>query len=154
MVMLQPKEVLTSILENPTDIDKVRSLVAEDVTYVSLNYDNPDLHRIMPWAGTGRGAERIVKTFVDVDRFWEKVDFRSEALFGDNEYAAMFGRFTYRSRVLGKMVTTPFSVFARVSNGKCTYLQFMEDTFATGASFRSGGAWTFRSDPAGSEITI
>jgi ketosteroid isomerase-like protein len=154
MVMLQPKEVLTSILENPTDLDKVRSLVAEDVTYVSLNYDNPDLHRIMPWAGTGRGAERIVKTFVDVDRFWEKVDFRSEALFGDNEYAAMFGRFTYRSRVLGKMVTTPFSVFARVSNGKCTYLQFMEDTFATGASFRSGGAWTFRSDPAGSEITI
>lgn len=152
--MLQPKEVLTSILENPTDLDKVRSLVAEDVTYVSLNYDNPDLHRIMPWAGTGRGAERIVKTFVDVDRFWEKVDFRSEALFGDNEYAAMFGRFTYRSRVLGKMVTTPFSVFARVSNGKCTYLQFMEDTFATGASFRSGGAWTFRSDPAGSEITI
>jgi ketosteroid isomerase-like protein len=154
MVMLQPKEVLTSILENPTDLDKVRSLVAEDVTYVSLNYDNPDLHRIMPWAGTGRGAERIVKTFVDVDRFWEKVDFLSEALFGDNEYAAMFGRFTYRSRVLGKMVTTPFSVFARVSNGKCTYLQFMEDTFATGASFRSGGAWTFRSDPAGSEITI
>jgi uncharacterized protein len=154
MVMLQPKEVLTSILENPTDLDKVRSLVAEDVTYVSLNYDNPDLHRIMPWAGTGRGAERIVKTFVDVDRFWEKVDFRSEALFGDNEYAAMFGRFTYRSRVLGKMVTTPFSVFARVSNGKCTYLQFMEDTFATGASFRSGGAWTFRSDPDGSEITI
>lgn len=152
--MLQPKEVLTSILENPTDLDKVRSLVAEDVTYVSLNYDNPDLHRIMPWAGTGRGAERIVKTFVDVDRFWEKVDFRSEALFGDNEYAAMFGRFTYRSRVLGKMVTTPFSVFARVSNGKCTYLQFMEDTFATGASFRSGGAWTFRSDPDGSEITI
>ena len=152
--MLQPKEVLTSILENPTDLDKVRSLVAEDVTYVSLNYDNPDLHRIMPWAGTGRGAERIVKTFVDVDRFWEKVDFLSEALFGDNEYAAMFGRFTYRSRVLGKMVTTPFSVFARVSNGKCTYQQFMEDTFATGASFRSGGAWTFRSDPAGSEITI
>ena len=152
--MLQPKEVLASILENPTDLDKVRSLVAEDVTYVSLNYDNPDLHRIMPWAGTGRGAERIVKTFVDVDRFWEKVDFRSEALFGDNEYAAMFGRFTYRSRVLGKTVTTPFSVFARVSNGKCTYLQFMEDTFATGASFRSGGAWTFRSDPDGNEITI
>jgi hypothetical protein len=30
----------------------------------------------------------------------------------------------------------------------------MEDTFATGASFRSGGAWTFRSDPDGSEITI
>jgi uncharacterized protein len=150
--MLQPKEVLASILKDPMNID-MRSLVADDVTYVSLNYDNPDLHRIMPWAGTGRGVERIVKTFVDVDRFWEKVDFRSEALFGDDECAAMFGRFTYRSRRLGKMVTTPFSVFARVSNGKCTYLQYMEDTFATGASFRSGG-WKFLSDPDGQEIVI
>jgi uncharacterized protein len=154
MIMLQPKEVLASILENPTDLDRVRSLVAADVVYVSLNHDNPDLHRIMPWAGTGQGAERIVNTFVDVDRFWEKVDFRTEALFGDGECAAMFGRFTYRSRVLGKPVTTPFSVFARVANGKCTYLQFMEDTFATGASFRSGGSWTFRSDPDGQEIVI
>jgi uncharacterized protein len=154
MVMLQPKEVLASILENPTDLDHVRSLVADDVSYVSLNYDNPDLHRIMPWAGTGRGAERIVKTFVDVDRFWEKLDFRAEALFGDDECAAMFGRFTYRSRVMDKTVTTPFSVFARAKNGKCTYLQFMEDTFATGASFRSGGSWTFRSAPDGREVVI
>jgi ketosteroid isomerase-like protein len=152
--MLQPKEVLASILKEPMNIDKVRSLVADDVTYVSLNYDNPDLHRIMPWAGTGRGAERIVKTFVDVDRFWEKVDFRTEALFGDDACAAMFGRFTYKSRRLGKTVTSPFSVFARVSNGKCTYLQFMEDTFATGASFRSGGSWTFVSDPDGQEVVI
>ena len=152
--MLKPKEVLASILKDPMNIDNVRSLVADDVTYVSLNYDNPDLHRIMPWAGTGRGAERIVKTFVDVDRFWEKVDFRSEALVGDDECAAMFGRFTYKSRRLGKIVTSPFSVLARVSNGKCTYLQFMEDTFATGASFRSGGSWKFLSDPDGQEVVI
>ena len=152
--MLQPKEVLASILKDPMNIDNVQSLVTDDVTYVSLNYENPDLHRIMPWAGTGGGAERIVKTFVDVDRFWEKVDFRAEALFGDGECAAMFGRFTYKSRRLGKTVTSPFSVFARVANGKCTYLQFMEDTFATGASFRSGGSWTFLSDPNGQEVVI
>ena len=53
--MLEPTEVLASILHDPKDLDPVRSLVADDVTYVSLNYDNPDLHRIMPWAGTGRG---------------------------------------------------------------------------------------------------
>ena len=152
--MMQSTEVLKSILANPKDLDHVRSLVTDDVTYVSLNYDNPDLHRIMPWAGTGRGAERIVKTFVDVERCWENVDFRAEALFGSGEFAAMFGRFTYRSRVLGRLVTSPFAVFAKVVDGKCTYLQFMEDTFATGASFRSGGAWTFRSDPDGGEITI
>jgi uncharacterized protein len=152
--MPQPKDVLAAILENPQDLDHVQSLVTVDVTYVSLNHSNPDLHRIMPWAGSGRGAARIVQTFVDVERFWEKVDFRSEALFGDDRYAAMFGRFTYRSRVLGKIVTTPFAVFAEVSNGKCSYLQFMEDTLATSASFRSGGTWTFRADPGGAEITI
>jgi hypothetical protein len=69
--MLSPTEVLSSILKNPTDIDHVRSLVAPDVTYVSLNYDNPDLKKIMPWAGTSRGPESIVKTFVDVGRYWE-----------------------------------------------------------------------------------
>ena len=152
--MTQPTEVLASILENPRDLDHVRSLVTDDVVYVSLNYDNPDLRRIMPWCGSGRGAQRIVQTFVDVERFWEKVDFKPEALFGSDEYAAMFGRFTYRSRVLGKHVTSPFAAFARVVNGRCDYLQFMEDTFATGASFRSGGAWTFRSDPKGEEITV
>jgi NAD(P)-dependent dehydrogenase (short-subunit alcohol dehydrogenase family) len=47
-----------------------------------------------------------------------------------------------------------FAIFAKVSGGKCSYMQFMEDTFATGASFRSGGTWTFRSDPAGGEVTI
>ena len=152
--MLEPTEVLASILHDPKDLDPVRSLVADDVTYVSLNYDNPDLHRIMPWAGAGRGLGRIVQTFIDVERFWEKVDFQSKALFGSGEHAAMFGRFTYRSRVLGKLVTTPFAVFAKVVNGKCTYLQFMEDTFATSASFRSGGQWKFRSDPDGGEVAV
>jgi ketosteroid isomerase-like protein len=98
-----------------------------------------------PELGAG-GADRA-DLLMDVERFWEKVEFQSEALFGSGEHAALFGRFTYRSRVLGKLVTTPFAVFARVVNGKCTYLQFMEDTFATGASFRSGGQWNFAAIP-------
>ncbi len=61
---------------------------------------------------------------------------------------------TYRSSVLGKRVTSPFAIFAKVSDGKLTYMQFMEDTFATSASFRSGGRWTFHSDPDGSEVTV
>ena len=71
---------------------------------MSLNYSNPDLKRIMPWAGTSHGPESIVKTFTD--------------------------------------------------DGRCTYLQFMEDTFATGASFRGGGSWMFRSDPNGEQVVI
>ena len=152
--MLGPTEVLSSILKNPTDIDHVRSLVMPDVTYVSLNYDNPDLKKIMPWAGTSRGPESIVRTFVEVSRYWHVQAFEPEALFGSEVHAAMFGRFTYKSAVLSKVVTTPFAVFAKVDQGLCTYLQFMEDTFATGASFRSGGNWIFQSDPSGERVVI
>lgn len=151
---LAPTEVVAAILDNPTDIAHVRSLVTDDVTYVSLNYDDPDLHRIMPWCGTSRGAESIVKTFVDVGRYWEKQAFAVEALFGTGENVAMFGRFTYKSKMMGKTVTSPFAIFAKVVNGKCSYLQFMEDTFATGASFRSGGNWTFQSNPNGEVVSI
>jgi ketosteroid isomerase-like protein len=149
-----PTEILSAILEKPTDIEHVRSLVAPDVTYVSLNYSNPDLKRIMPWAGTSRGPESIVKTFVDVSRYWEIQSFEPEALFGSDRYAAMFGRFTYKSTVLGKVVTSPFAVFAKFENGRCTYLQFMEDTLATSASFRSSGTWTFKSNPNGEQVSF
>jgi uncharacterized protein len=151
---LSPLEIIKGILENPKDIENVRSLTTKDVTYVSLNYRNPDLKRIMPWCGTSLGPESIVKTFLDVGRFWKVKSFKKEAMFTDGESVAVFGRFTYESTVLSKSVTSPFSVFAKVRNGRCTYMQFMEDTFATAASFRSGGSWTFQSDPEGTEIAI
>jgi uncharacterized protein len=152
--MLNSTQILSAILEKPTDLAHVRSLVTADVTYVSLNYSNPDLKRIMPWCGTSRGPESIVKTFVDVSRFWTVQSFKTEALFGDADHAAMFGRFTYKSSVLSKVVTSPFAVFAKCKDGRCSYLQFMEDTFATGASFRKGGTWVFHSDPAGASVEI
>ena len=152
--MLSPTEILSAILDKPTDIDHVRSLVTPDITYVSLNYSNPDLKRVMPWCGTSRGPESIVKTFVDVSRYWEVQSFEPEALFGTDSYAAMFGRFTYKSAVLSKVVTSPFAVFAKCKDGRCSYLQFMEDTFATGASFRSGGTWTFQSNLNGERVEI
>jgi uncharacterized protein len=152
--MLSPEEILSAILENPSDIERVRSLVTADVTYVSLNYSNPDLKKIMPWAGTSQGPESIVKTFVDVARYWEVLSFERKALFGSERYAAMFGKFTYKSTVLKKVVTSPFAVFAECANGRCSYLQFMEDTLATSASFRSGGSWTFQSNPNGEQASF
>jgi hypothetical protein len=149
-----PVDVMNRILENPKDIENVRSLTTKDVTYVSLNYSNPDLKKIMPWCGTSKGPENIVKTFVDVGRFWKIKSFEREAMFTDGENVAIFGRFTYMSTVLSKTVTSPFAVFSKVRKGRCTYMQFMEDTFATGASFRSGGKWAFRSDPDGTEVAI
>ena len=64
------KDVLRAILENPTSTAHVGALVAPDATYVSLNFDNPALKRIMPWAGTARGPQAIVQTFKDVGRYW------------------------------------------------------------------------------------
>jgi uncharacterized protein len=66
----------------------------------------------------------------------------------------MFGKFTYRSTVLKHVVTSPFAVFAECQNGRCSYLQFMEDTLATSASFRSGGSWTFESNPNGEVVSF
>jgi hypothetical protein len=105
--MITPSEVLTRVLKAPTDIDNVRSLVTDDVIYVSLNYDNPELKRVMPWAGTSRGPDAIVRTFVDVARYCKAQAFEIEALLESGESAAMFGRFTYRSSVLAKSVTSP-----------------------------------------------
>jgi hypothetical protein len=35
-----------------------------------------------------------------------------------------------------------------------TYMQYMEDTFGTGSTFRSGGSWKFQSDPIGGKVEI
>jgi hypothetical protein len=149
-----PTEIVAAILDNPKDIANVRSLCAADVTYVPLNYEDNKLKRIMPWCGTSHGAEAIVQTFVDVGRYWKIVAFNIEALFGSGENVAVFGQFTYTSTVLSKTVTSPFACSTRVKDGLCSYLQFMEDTFATARSFRSGGSWTISSNPNGEQISV
>ncbi|MGI3900637.1 MAG: nuclear transport factor 2 family protein [Janthinobacterium lividum] len=149
-----PLDIVRAILAAPTDLDTVSRLVAEDATYVSLNYDNPELKRLMPWCGTGHGPKGIVETFVKVGRFWKVESFELLDVFGSGENVAVFGRFTYTSRKIGRTVTTPFAIWAKVSNGKLTYMQFMEDTFATGMSFRTRGVWHFESDPDGGEVTV
>jgi uncharacterized protein len=149
-----PKSVLKAILADPTNLETVSGLVSPDATYVSLNFSNPDLKRVMPWAGTSRGPAAIVQTFVDVRRFWVTELFEEIALFGDERHAALFGRMTYRSVVLGKRVTSPFSVYVEVVDGLCRHMQFMEDTLATTESFRSGGQWTIHSDPNGASIVL
>lgn len=146
--------IVEAILANPTDIAVVGALVAPEATYVSLNFENPDLKKIMPWCGTRLGPQAIVDTFTLVRRFWQTLSFEITDVFGSNDKGAVFGRFTYRSVKLGRETSSPFAVFARSANGKLTHMQFMEDTFATAASFRLRGTWTFASDPAGDEVTI
>jgi uncharacterized protein len=151
---LAPKEIVTRLLEGIHDPKIVKDSCADDVTYVSLNYSNPDLHKIMPWCGTGRGVDAIIKTFVDVGRFWKVDSFVPEDIFGEGDKVAVFGRFTYTSTKLRKTVTTPFSILFRMKGDKVSYMQFMEDTFCTASSFRSGGTWEFQSDPNGGKVEI
>jgi ketosteroid isomerase-like protein len=149
-----PLAVLQLILSNPTDLDFVRKFTTDDFIYVSLNYQHPELKRIMPWAGTNEGTEGLVQTFIDVGRYWRTDDFQIKDSFENKDGAAIFGFFTYTSTVLGNSVTSPFSVLARGENGKLSYVQFMEDTFATVRSFRESGEYLIKANPDGSETSV
>ena len=47
-----PIEVVGQWLQNLLDPDVINRFVAPDATYVSLNTEDPELNKIMPWAGT------------------------------------------------------------------------------------------------------
>ncbi len=147
-----PIDVVRAILDDPTNPDVVGRLVAPDATYVSLNYDNPELKKIMPWTGTRMGPEAVLDTYMRVGRYWTNEAFEIREIFGSGENVAVFGSFTYRSSTIGKAITSPFSILAKVRDGKVTYMQFMEDTFGTASTFRTGGTAIFRSDLDGGEV--
>jgi ketosteroid isomerase-like protein len=149
-----PKEIVQTLLQNVKDATVVKELCAPDVTYVSLNYRNPDLRKIMPWCGTSHGPEAILKTFHYVADFWVVDSFTPEEIFCEAGNVAVFGRFTYTPTKVQKTVTSPFAIFCKVAGCKITYMQFMEDTFCTASSVRSGGTWKFRSDPHGGEVEV
>lgn len=149
-----PVETVLNVLRNATDPSTIADLVAQDATYVSLNYDNPDLKRIMPWCGTHSGSKSILETFANVARHWDILAFDVEEAFGSEGRVAILARCTFRSRVMDRTLTSPVAIVAKVATGKVTHIQFMEDTFGTASTFRSSGTWTFRADPDGTEVTI
>ena len=121
---------------------------------MSLNFDNPELKRIMPWAGTQTGPEALLGTYTRVGRYWTNEGFEIDDIFGAGENVAVFDSFTYRSTTLGKAITSPFAILARVSDGQVNYMQFMEDTYGTASTFRSGGTAVYRADPEGGEVEL
>lgn len=150
-------KIVTEFLSN-TAPDKIEAatlrLVAEDATYISLNFDNPDLKKVLPWTGTQKGREAYISTFIGVANYWAIEDFKIFDLFGAGENVAVFGSFTYRSNTRGKTFTSPFSVHAKVKDGKIVYFMFMEDTFASSRSFSSAGTWTIKTNPSGPEFQV
>src|SRR6516162_3513895 len=69
--------------------------------------------------------------FKAITETWETKDFEVRDIVEQGDNVAFFGVFTYRGRETGREVTSPFSLFAKLTNGKISYLQFLEDTFAT-----------------------
>ncbi len=152
--MTTPVELVQSLISNPINLEHVRSLTTADVTYVSLNFDNPELHEVLPWAGTNRGPQSIVDTFKGIGRVWETKAFEVRDVIANEQSVAMFGSFTYKTRTLGKEITSPFALLARVTSGKISYVQFLEDTFGTAGSFRASGTWHFRGVATGGDIRV
>ena len=153
-----PVEIVQEFLAGTTndeDIERVTgTLVAEDAKYVSLNFENPELKRIAPWTGTAYGPDAFKGAFGGVIRHWTNENFEIDEIFGEGERVAVFGHFTYRSITLGQATTSPFAIFARVGDGKITEWLFMEDTFATARTFRSGGTWTIQAEPDGDTLEV
>ena len=129
-----PTQAVQALLSNLTDVKNVKSVTTPDVTYVSLSEHNPALKAILPWAGRHKGPEEMAEVFEGVARAWETKAFDVRDVIEQDDRVAFFGSFTYRARNTGKEVTSLFSLYAKVINGKVSYVQFMEDTFATSAS--------------------
>jgi uncharacterized protein len=146
-----PIEVVGQWLQNLLDPDVVNSLVPSDAVYVSLNTEDAELSKIMPWAGTSHGPQAFLGNLGKMFARWENQAFNVTTMFASGENVAVFGDFRYKSKSLGKVVSSPFSILAKVVDGKMTYLQFLEDSYATAASFRAGGSWTVQTE-SGAEL--
>jgi uncharacterized protein len=146
-----PIEVVGQWLQNLLDPDVVNSLVPSDAVYVSLNTEDAELSKIMPWAGTSHGPQAFLGNLGKMFARWENQAFNVTTMFASGENVAVFGDFRYKSKSLGNVVSSPFSILVKVVDGKMTYLQFLEDSYATAASFRADGSWTVQTEP-GTEL--
>ncbi|WP_434648302.1 nuclear transport factor 2 family protein [Pseudomonas sp. D1-2] len=149
--------VVMEFLAN-TAPDKVEAaaakLAAPDATYVSLNFDNPELKKIMPWTGTNKGPKAFSSLFMQVSDYWKIEDFTISTKMASGEDVAVFGKFTYRSVAVGHVFTSPFSIHAKVRDGKMIYFQFMEDTYASASSFRQSGSWMVKISADSAPFTV
>jgi hypothetical protein len=93
-----PVDIVRRLLGDPTNPQVVAELVADDSVYVSLNFEDPDLKRIMPWCGTGHGSAALLQTFTDVARYWRIEEFEITDIFGSDNRVAAFGPRAAQSR--------------------------------------------------------
>ena len=68
-------------MQNLLDPEVVNSLVAPDATYVSLNTEDAELNKIMPWAGTSHGPQAFLDNLGAMFTRWENQAFNVTAMF-------------------------------------------------------------------------
>ena len=146
--------VLQQLLQNTANLKVLQRVMTPDATYVSLNFDNPELKKIEPWTGTHKGPQALSDVFAAIQRFWKTLDFKVTDTIEQDSRVALFGSFTYKSNVTGKEITSPFGLLARFEGDRVAYLQFLEDSYGTAGSFKTGGATRFHSDPSGREFEV
>jgi ketosteroid isomerase-like protein len=151
---VSPLDVVGRWLQNLLDPEVVNSVVAPDATYVSLNTEDAELNKILPWAGTSHGPQAFLDNLGKMFTRWENQAFNVSTMFASDGNVAVFGDFRYKSNSLGKVVSSPFSILIRVVDGKVTYLQFLEDSYATAASFRKNGSWTVQTEPGAAPFEV
>jgi hypothetical protein len=59
--------------------------MAEDAIYISLDFEDPELKRVIPWTGTSSGPEAFISTFTRVATYWTIEAFEISDLFGSAE---------------------------------------------------------------------
>jgi ketosteroid isomerase-like protein len=146
--------VLQQLLQNTTNPKALGQFMTPDATYVSLNFDDPELKKVMPWTGTHKGPQALADVFAAIQRYWTTLDFKVTDTIEQGSRVAFFGSFTYKSNTTGKEITSPFGLLARFEGDKVGYVQFLEDSYGTAGSFKTGGATRFRSDPSGKEVEV
>ena len=98
--------------------------------------------------------QALAEVFAAIQRFWKTLDFKVTDTIEQGSRVALFGSFTYKSNATGKEITSPFGLLARFEGDKIAYIQFLEDSYGTAGSFKTGGATRFHSDPSGKEVEI
>jgi DUF2934 family protein/SnoaL-like protein len=101
--------VLQQLLQSTTNPKVLVQLMTPDALYVSLNFENSELKKIMPWAGTHKGPQSLPKVFAGIQSFWKTLDFKVTDTIEQGNRVAFFGSFTYKSNTTGKEITSPFS---------------------------------------------
>ena len=144
--------ILQELLQNTSNIKVLRERMTPDATYVSLNFDNPELKKVMPWTGTHNGPQELFDVFAAIQRYWKTLDFKVTDTIEQGSRVAFFGSFTYKSNVTGKEITSPFGLLARFEGNKVAYVQFLEDSYGTAGSFKTGGTTGSTAIPRGKRL--